>query len=77
MERKVEENVSENQFSFRKNRGTREAILCLRIVIEKSIRVNTTLYLAFVDLEKAFENVELKYELDEVLQRYNLRKNKI
>jgi hypothetical protein len=53
MEKKVEENISENQFGFQKNRGTREAILCLRIMIEKSIHVNKTLYVAFVDLEKA------------------------
>jgi hypothetical protein len=51
-----------------------EAILCLRILIEKSMRVNKTLYLAFVDLEKAFDNLEWKYVLDEVLQRYNKKK---
>jgi hypothetical protein len=55
MERKIEDNLSENQFAFRKNRGTREAILCLRIMIEKSIHVNKQLYVAFVDLEKAFD----------------------
>jgi hypothetical protein len=58
LEKKVEDNLSENQFGFRKNIGTREAILCLRIMIEKSIDVNKTLYVVFVDLEKAFDNVE-------------------
>jgi hypothetical protein len=58
MEKKIEENISENRFGFRKNRGTREAILCLRIMVEKSIHVNKTPYVAFVDLEKAFDTVE-------------------
>ena len=58
MERKIEDNLSENQFGFRKNRGTREAILCLRVMVEKTIHVNKPLYVAFVDLEKAFDNVE-------------------
>jgi hypothetical protein len=58
MEQKIEDNLSENQFGFRKTRGTREATLCLRIMREMSIHVNKTLYVAFVDLEKAFDNVE-------------------
>jgi hypothetical protein len=58
MEKEIEDNLSEIQFGFRKNRGTREAILCLRIMIEKSIHVNKQLYVAFVDLEKAFDKVE-------------------
>jgi hypothetical protein len=35
MEKKIEDDLSEIQFGFRKNRGTREAIRCLRIMIEK------------------------------------------
>ena len=29
IEKKIDENLAENQFGFRKNRGTREASLCL------------------------------------------------
>jgi hypothetical protein len=58
MERKIEDNLSDSQFGFLKNRGTREAILCLRIMIEKSIHVNKQFHVAFVDFEKAFDNVE-------------------
>jgi len=29
--------LAEDQFGFRKNRGTREAILCLRMIIEKDV----------------------------------------
>jgi hypothetical protein len=39
MERKIEDNALENQFGFRKNRGTRKAILRLRIMIENTLEV--------------------------------------
>jgi hypothetical protein len=29
MEKKIDENLAEDQFGFQKNRGTQEAILCL------------------------------------------------
>jgi len=32
----TDENLAEDQFGFRKNRGTQESILCLLNVIEKS-----------------------------------------
>jgi len=32
----IEENLAEDQFGFRKNRGTPEAIFCLRNIVEKS-----------------------------------------
>jgi len=34
--------------------------LCLRNIVEKSFTVNKKVYIAFVDLLKAFENVNLK-----------------
>ena len=54
---KIDENLIEDQFGFRKNRGTREAILCLRSIVQKSFTVNTKTYIAFVDLLKAFDNL--------------------
>lgn len=38
--RKIEEYVKEDQFGFRSKRGTREAILALRIILERSVEVN-------------------------------------
>ncbi|VVC34843.1 Endonuclease/exonuclease/phosphatase,Reverse transcriptase domain [Cinara cedri] len=58
MEYKIEAILSEDQFGFRKNMGTREAILALRIIIEKRIRKDKPTYIAFVDVEKAFDNKE-------------------
>jgi hypothetical protein len=54
---KIKENLPESQLGFRKNGGTREAILCLRLLIEK-MNMNRPLYINFVDLEKAFNNVK-------------------
>jgi hypothetical protein len=37
--------------------GTREAILALRIIIQKMIRKDKQTFIAFVDIERAFDNV--------------------
>ena len=58
IERRAEEFLAEDQFGFRKNKGTREAILALRILIEKRMEKNKPTFIAFVDLEKAFDNVD-------------------
>ncbi|KAI5738445.1 hypothetical protein M8J77_007179 [Diaphorina citri] len=57
MERKIEENMSEDQFGFRKGRGTRDAMACVRLVCEKVLDANRELYICFVDWEKAFDRV--------------------
>lgn len=60
IESKIEQSLTEDQFGFRKNRGTREAILALGIIIQKRIRKNKQTFIAFVDIEKAFDNVNWK-----------------
>jgi len=57
IEKKIDENLTEDQHGFRKNRGTQEAILCLRNIVEKSFKVNKKIYIAFVDLLKGLDNV--------------------
>lgn len=57
IEKQIDENLSDDQFGFRKGVGTREAILALRQVIEKQMKKGKPTFLAFVDLEKAFDNV--------------------
>jgi len=54
---KTGENPAEDQFGFRKNRSTREAILCFRNIVQKSFTVKKYVYIAFVDLLKTFDNV--------------------
>lgn len=57
MEHEIEEKLGEDQFGFRKSRGTREAILTLRLILEGRQKKGLSTYIAFVDLEKAFDNV--------------------
>ena len=58
LEMKVEGLLSDDQFGFRKGRGTRDAILALRLVIEKRIKKDKDTYFPFLDFEKAFDKVE-------------------
>ena len=57
IEKQIECQLSEDQFGFRRDVGTREAILTLRLILEDRIKKNRPTVLAFVDLEKAFDNV--------------------
>lgn len=71
MEGKIEENLSDDQFGFRKGMGTREAILCVRQITEKMLKIGKPTYMAFVDLEKAFDNVKWK-KLFKILRAINV-----
>ncbi|KAI5755057.1 hypothetical protein M8J77_013699 [Diaphorina citri] len=55
---KIEQKIDEDQFGFRSGRGTREAILALRHIIERRVEVDKETYIAFIDLEKAFDKVD-------------------
>ena len=49
--------IDEMQFGFVPGRGTADAIFLLRQLQEKYLGKRNNLYLAFVDLEKAFDRV--------------------
>ena len=53
-------NINEMQFGFIPGRGTTDAIFIIYQLQEKYLAVNKPLYLAFVDLEKAFDFVPRK-----------------
>lgn len=57
MEKKIGDILTEDPFGFRKNMGTREAILALRLIIENIIWKDKSTFIVFVDIEKAFDNV--------------------
>ena len=53
----MEENAREEQFGFRKGKGTRDAIGLLKIIGERYIQRGKGKALRFIDLEKAFDRV--------------------
>ena len=52
--------LGEEQFGFRKGRGTRDAIGALRMLTERSLEHKQEVYICFVDYEKAFDRVHWK-----------------
>ena len=52
--------TDDSQFSFVLGRGTIDAIFVVRQLQEKYLAANKRLYMAFVDLEKAFDRVPPK-----------------
>ena len=52
--------IDDSQFGFVPGRGTTDAIFVVRQLQEKYISANKRLYMAFVDLEKAFDRVPRK-----------------
>ena len=52
--------IDDSQYGFVPGRGTTDAIFVVRQLQEKYLAVNKRLYVAFVDLEKAFDHVPRK-----------------
>ena len=52
--------IDDSQFGFVPGRGTTDAIIVVRQLQEKYLAANKRLYMAFVDLEKAFDLVPRK-----------------
>ena len=49
--------IIEQQFGFMPGRSTTDAILCLRMLLEKCPEGQKALHCAFIDLEKAYDRV--------------------
>ena len=54
---RAEKLLRESQCGFRKGRGCVDQVFSLRILAEKAREFNTPLFLAFVDLRKAYDSV--------------------
>ena len=67
----TEHKICEEQAGFRKGRGCVDQIFILRLVVEKFLAKNKKLYVAFMDLEKAYDKVEWE-ALWEVLKIYGV-----
>ena len=57
LEQTIESSLDEDQFGFRKERGTRESLISLRLIQSGRLRVEKPTFIASVDLEEAFDNV--------------------
>ena len=50
--------IADDQFGFRRGKGTRNAIAALRVLGERSLQHGRDLYVCFNDYEKAFDTVK-------------------
>ena len=57
IEKKIEDVLREDQFGFRRGKGTRNAIGMLRIISERTLEIDEELSVCFVDWQKAFDRV--------------------
>jgi len=58
MRGKVDHKLRDQQAGFRRGRSCTDQIATLRIIIEQSIEWNSSLYVNFVDYEKAFDSID-------------------
>ena len=56
-ERKIEDVLGEDQFGFRRGKGTRDATGVLRIIAERTLEIDAELCVCFIDWQKAFDRV--------------------
>ena len=57
IEKKIEDVLGEDQFGFRRGKGTRDAIGMLRIISERTLEIDEELSVCFIDWQKAFDRV--------------------
>ena len=55
-----EQELSETQAGFRKDNWTRDQIMNMRLICEKQIEHNKTVYCCFIDYSKAFDGVDFE-----------------
>ena len=56
-EKKIEDVLGEDQFGFRRRKGTRDAIGIMRIIAERTLEIDEGLCVCFIDWQKAFDRV--------------------
>ncbi|PNF16702.1 hypothetical protein B7P43_G05333 [Cryptotermes secundus] len=57
IKRKIEDILGEDQFGFRRGKGTRDAIGVMRIIAEQTLEIDEELCVCFIDWQKAFDRV--------------------
>ena len=56
-ERKIEDVHGEDQFGFRKGKGTRDEIGMFRIISKRTLEIDAELCFCFIDWQKTFDQV--------------------
>ncbi|KAI5728841.1 hypothetical protein M8J77_021978 [Diaphorina citri] len=69
----IENSLSETQMGFRAGKGCRDALTVMRILLEKNINKDKDVFVAFIDYEKAFDNINHE-KLIKILQKINIPK---
>lgn len=54
----VDKNLRDQQAGFRRERSCIDQIAALHMIIEQSIEWNSSLYVNFIDFEKAFDSLD-------------------
>ena len=67
----VNSKLRDEQAGFRSGRGTVEQIFILRNIIEQVVEWQATLYITFVDFEKAFDSVH-RESLWKIMESYGI-----
>ena len=67
----LDKELREEQAGFRQHRSCSDQIITLRIIIEQSIEWNSSLYVNFVDFEKAFDSID-RVSLWRILRHYGI-----
>ena len=57
MRMKLDEEQPESQAAYRKDRGTRDMLVCLQILMEKVLTTGQQAFIMFIDYSKAFDSV--------------------
>ncbi|CAH8633484.1 unnamed protein product [Schistosoma curassoni] len=67
----VDAQLRDQQAGFRKDRSCTDQIATLRIIVEQSVEWNSSLYINFIDYEKAFDSVDRR-TLWKLLRHYGI-----
>ena len=68
---KIEDVLGEDQFGFRRGKGTRDAIGMMRIIAERTLEMDEELCVCFIDWQKAFDRVKW-IKLMQILKRIGI-----
>ena len=71
MKEVVDPQLRDQQAGFRKNRSCTDQIATLRVILEQSLEWNSSLYINFIDYEKAFDSVD-RQMLWKLLRHYGV-----